>query len=73
MEKITRYKDLTKIVHELYCEDCQCLMTNMNDMVYATDPIQYPYICPECGKTTLTTRSYPWVEIVGVKCYEEFI
>lgn len=72
MEITTRYKDLVKIVHKLYCDDCKCEMEH-TDIILMTYPAKYQYICPQCGKKLSSEKFFPWEEITGIKCYEDYI
>lgn len=64
MIKDTEYKNLRKIIHHAYCDDCNvelefCGTVNM------TYPPQYPHMCPNCKKRYTFDYSFPWSEIVG--------
>lgn len=64
MEKLTEFYNLRKIVHRIYCDECNVEL-NATGMVYMTYPEQYEYQCPNCGNTTSYQHFYPWSEIVG--------
>ena len=68
-KRTTEFCNLRKIVHRIYCDECNIELV-ATGMVYATDPAQYEYVCPNCGKTCSSFNSYPWSEIVGdeVQC-----
>lgn len=69
MEKITEFGNLRKIVHRVYCDECN-IELKATGMVYMTYPEQYEYRCPNCGNTKSFYESYPWSEIIGdeIKC-----
>ena len=46
------------VVIKLYCDDCEVEMERQS-VAYTSDPIQFEYKCPKCGKTTTSTESYP--------------
>lgn len=52
MESIKRYNNLQKIVHNIYCDICSKEMVRDDSTVLTTYPVQYRYICKECGHTT---------------------
>ena len=64
IEEISEYGNLRKLEHKLLCTQCRTEM-HMGDFIFATNPPQYPYICPQCGNTITTNKSYPYTEIVG--------
>ena len=64
MEKITEFINLRKIVHKVYCDECNVELI-ATGMVYTTYPEQYEYTCPNCGNTKSFYQPYPWSEIVG--------
>jgi len=43
---------------ELVCDECGCAM-EFSGWSYPTNPPQYQYMCPECGRTENTTITYP--------------
>lgn len=63
-EKVTEFYNLRKIVHRIYCDECNVELV-ATGMVYMTYPERYEYKCPSCGKTCSFLQSYPWSEIVG--------
>ena len=63
-EKITEFQNLRKIVHRIYCDECNNELQSIG-VVYPTYPPQYPYICPKCKIEYSLDRNYPWSEIVG--------
>lgn len=65
MESIKRYNNLQKIVHNIYCDICNKEMVQDDSIVLTTYPVQYKYICKECGYTTTSFWPYPWIEIIG--------
>ena len=69
MIKETEYRNLRKVVHRVFCDDCNIELES-SGMVYMTSPAQYPYICPQCLKKYIFRENYPWTEIVGdeVEC-----
>ena len=40
---------LHREVYDLYCDECKSKM-KMNEFVLASNPPQYSYTCPNCGK-----------------------
>ena len=69
MEKVTKYKNLIKVVHELYCDYCHVPMEDTN-IVITTYPVKYSYRCPQCGASLYTARPFPWEEYIGEKINE---
>ena len=55
------------VVTQLYCDDCEVEMERQ-PLTSLSDPIQFEYKCPNCGKTTMSTQSYP---IIGYTNFEE--
>lgn len=70
MEKITKYKNLIRIIHELYCDKCQCPM-KYKYAVSNWGGTVYHYGCPKCGEETDKDIYYPWDELIGNKYDEE--
>ena len=68
-EKITRYENLIKIVHSLYCDDCEVEMQDTH-ICYTIDPPLYEYRCPKCFKTKTSHNIYPYTEYNGQKTDE---
>ena len=64
MEKITKYKNLIRIVHELYCDNCNIEMQD-SGVVLTTFPVKYVYVCPKCQNKYFASVLYPWEEIQG--------
>jgi hypothetical protein len=64
MEKLTEYRNLRKVVHRVYCDQCDIELYSTG-MAYATYPPHYPYRCSQCGKEYVFGERYPWSEIVG--------
>ena len=64
IEEISEYRNLRKLEHKLLCTQCMIEM-QMEEMVYLTDPLKYPYICPQCGNKIIAQKSYPYTEIIG--------
>lgn len=48
-------------INRLYCEECGVEMVRDDHMVLTSDPIQFCYTCPKCGKTTTSIGRYPEV------------
>ena len=46
------------IVIKLYCDDCGTEMERQ-PFVYTSNPPQFEHKCPKCGKTIMSTESYP--------------
>lgn len=63
-EKIIMYDHLVKIVHKLYCDDCDVEMKSTG-MCYTVNPPLYEYYCPNCNKRINKQQTYPWTELVG--------
>ena len=49
MEKITEFINLRKIIHRIYCDDCNIEMKS-NGICHPTYPPKYGYVCPKCHK-----------------------
>ena len=64
MEKTTEFINLRKVIHRVYCDDCNIELESNNEVLCSYPP-QYPYHCPKCNKRYTFWKSYPWVEIVG--------
>ena len=64
MEKTTEFINLKKIIHRIYCDECNIELESGN-IAYMTYPPQYPYKCPNCNKEYTFLMNYPWSEIVG--------
>jgi len=64
MEKTTEFINLRKIIHRIYCDNCDVEMKS-NGMAHPTYPPTYGYSCPKCHKETWAFEMYPWSEIVG--------
>ncbi len=55
-------REIKKIYEcRLYCDKCN-IELNRDPIVLSTYPEQYSYICPTCGKITLSYSSYPKLE-----------
>lgn len=52
---------LHREVYDLYCDECKSKM-KMNEFVLASNPPQYSYTCPNCGKTIHSFTVYPSIE-----------
>ena len=63
-ERITEYHNLRKLVHRIYCEDCNVEL-EPTGIAYYTYPEQYEYMCPCCNKNSCFNKLYPYSEIVG--------
>ena len=72
MEKISEFRNLRKIVHKIYCDDCNIELQS-GDRILTTYPPQYIYNCPQCHKEYTLRQSYPWMEIVGDEVNEDGI
>ncbi|WP_300924548.1 hypothetical protein [uncultured Clostridium sp.] len=55
------------VVQELYCDDCEVKMERQS-VTYTSNPIQFEYKCPKCGKTIMSTETYPQI---GYTDFEE--
>ena len=66
MERTTEYINLKKVVHRVYCDECNVELES-GDVVYMTYPPKYPYFCPQCKKKYCFKENYPWSEIVGTE------
>ena len=55
------------VVQELHCDDCEVEMERQS-IIYPSNPPQFEYKCPKCGKTIITRESYP---IIGYTDFEE--
>ena len=64
MKKDTTLINLKKIVHRVYCDDCNVELESTGE-AYMTAPPQYSYYCPNCNRRYTFWESYPWAEIVG--------
>ena len=64
MEKTTEFINLRKIIHHIYCDDCNIEMKS-NGICHPTYPPKYGYACPKCHKEEWSLVTYPWSEIVG--------
>ena len=49
MEKITEFRNLRKLIHRVYCNDCN-IELEFDNIVLSSYPPQYPYHCPKCNK-----------------------
>ena len=66
MEQISEFCNLRKLVHRVYCDDCNVELKGMG-MTYMTAPPKYPYICPQCSRKYVFDAEYPYTEIVGTE------
>ena len=64
MEKKITYNKLIKVVHKLYCDDCQTEL-EFSGQVYPTYPPRYVYICKNCRKKYSEIYKYPYSEIIA--------
>lgn len=64
MEKTNEFWNLRKVVHRVYCDDCD-IELEFDNVVLTSYPAQYPYHCPNCGKVYTFWETYPWTEIIG--------
>ena len=59
------------VVQELYCDDCEVKMERQS-IAYTSNPMQCEYKCPKCGKTTITTESYPRIGYTNLEEIKNF-
>lgn len=52
------------VLIKLYCDDCGTEMERQSAM-WTSNPIQFEYKCPKCGKTTMSTENYPAIGYNG--------
>lgn len=64
MSKIVEV-DVQPIFRRLFCEDCDVEMTTDNN-VKTSDPPQYDYKCPNCGKEETHPAIYPHLDFKKV-------
>lgn len=62
-------KEVKTYMVRLYCNNCNHEMQSNGSFLYSY-PLQYPYICPNCGWKTTATELYPKVEYQEI-AYEE--
>lgn len=53
-------KEVKVYQDRLYCNECGEEMKPTN-MALATYPMQYPHICPKCGKRVIMSEIYPTI------------
>lgn len=70
IEKTAKYKNLIKIVHRVYCDDCKVEL-QPGLYTYMTHPPIYQYVCPLCQKDYTSRTSYPYIEYIGDRIIEE--
>ena len=70
IEKITKYNNLIKVIHRVYCDDCKVEL-QPGQFTYMTNPPIYQYICPLCKKDYTSRIVYPKVEYIGDRIIEE--
>ena len=72
---ITIAKEVIPYEEHLYCDKCRVEM-KMQDAVLLSNPIQFVYVCPECGRKYTSTESWPKIaykEEVSKKTFEKFV
>lgn len=67
---IKAYKCIPVVTH-LYCDDCELEMERQ-PLAYPTNPMQFEYKCPKCGKTVTTTECYPVIEYTNFEEIKDF-
>ena len=58
------YDHLVKVVHKLYCDDCDIEM-KPTGICYMSRPRLLEYYCPQCNMKINKIEEYPWTEIIG--------
>ena len=51
-------KEVKTYIVRLYCDDCETEMVSSGELMFSM-PLQLKYICPNCGRETCVTDSYP--------------
>jgi len=59
-------KEVKCVMKRLYCDKCGTEM-RIQGFVFASDPPQYPYECPQCGYKETASDSYPRIDYVEVE------
>ena len=64
IEEIKEYRNLKKIEHTLVCPNCNIFLQTEN-VVLTTYPAQYKYYCINCNYSIISTKLYPYIEIIA--------
>lgn len=57
--------EMVPVKRDICCNHCEGThMERANNLVYATNPPQYEYICPKCKRTTTATECFPTIEFI---------